>query len=171
MEIDEWSRQLSVILDGTFLCTRRVARDLVAAGASGSIVNVISTAGHQGEPGNVAYCTGKAGLLNFTRSVAMELAGHRIRVNSLTPTATDPSDSFDRAERWGRARPPESLIELFEPYRRGVPMKRLPTPVDYGKAVVFLSSEDARFITGTDLRVDAGAVARYWAWDPETKQS
>jgi NAD(P)-dependent dehydrogenase (short-subunit alcohol dehydrogenase family) len=168
MELDEWRRQLAVMLDGTFLCTRRIAKDLVAAGAEGSIVNVISTAGHQGQPGNVGYCTAKAGLLNFTRSVAMELAKHRIRVNSLTPTATDPTDSFDRAERWGRARPSEEWTELFEPFRKGVPMQRLPTPADYAKAVVFLSSDDAQFITGTDLKVDAGALSRYWAWNPET---
>ena len=45
-------------------------------------------------------------------------------------------------------------------------MQRLPVPSDYGHAAVFLASDDARMITGTDLRVDAGAVARYWAWDP-----
>ena len=46
-------------------------------------------------------------------------------------------------------------------------MKKLPVPSDYGKAVVFLASDDAAMITGTDLRVDAGAIARYWAWDPK----
>ena len=76
---------------------------MIARGAGGAIINIISTAGHQGEPGNIAYCTAKCGLINFTRSAAMELVRHGIRVNSLTPTATDPSESFDRAERWGRA--------------------------------------------------------------------
>ena len=69
----------------------------------GNIINIISTAGHQGEPDNIAYCTGKSGLLNFTRSAAMELVGRGIRVNSLTPTATDPAESIERAARWGRA--------------------------------------------------------------------
>jgi NAD(P)-dependent dehydrogenase (short-subunit alcohol dehydrogenase family) len=50
-----------------------------------------------------------------------------------------------------------------------VPMQKLPAPSDYGKAAVFLASDDAAMITGTDLRVDAGAVARYWAWDPASK--
>ena len=169
MEHAEWARQLAVILDGAFLCTRAVASRLVAAGRPGSIVNVISTAGHQGQPGNVGYCTAKAGLLNFTRSVAMELATRGIRVNSVTPTATDPSESLDRAERWGRKRPSAGIAAVFEPFRRRVPMQQLPVPSDYARAVVFLASDDARFITGIDLRVDAGAVARYWAWDPGAK--
>ena len=57
-------------------------------------------------------------------------------------------------------------VTLMEPFRRGVPMQRLPKPTDYGLAAAFLVSDDAAMITGTDLRVDAGAVARYWAWDP-----
>jgi NAD(P)-dependent dehydrogenase (short-subunit alcohol dehydrogenase family) len=166
MPLAEWSRQLAVILDGAFLCTAAAARAMVERKQGGSIINVISTAGHQGQPRNVGYCTAKAGLLNFTRSVAMELAPHGIRVNSLTPTATDPSESLDRAERWGRKRPSERIVQAFESFRRGVPMQRLPVPSDYGRAVVYLASDDARSVTGTDLRVDAGAVARYWAWNP-----
>jgi NAD(P)-dependent dehydrogenase (short-subunit alcohol dehydrogenase family) len=162
----EWSRQLAVILDGAFLCTQAVARRMVERGIRGCIVNVISTAGHQGQPGNIGYCTAKAGLLNFTRSAAMELARHGIRVNSLTPTATDPREALDRAVRWGRGRPDERVLAVLEPFRRRVPMQALPAPSDYARAVVFLASEDARFVTGADLRVDAGAVGRYWAWDP-----
>jgi NAD(P)-dependent dehydrogenase (short-subunit alcohol dehydrogenase family) len=161
-----WSRQLAVILDGAFLCTKVVAADMVARRNGGAIINIISTAGHQGQPGNVGYCTAKAGLLNFTRSVAMELAPHGIRVNSLTPTATDPREAIERAVRWGRARPSDAIVQLFEPFRRSVPMQSLPTPTDYAHAVTFLASDDAGHMTGADLRVDAGALARYWAWNP-----
>ncbi|HYA35250.1 MAG TPA: SDR family oxidoreductase [Candidatus Binataceae bacterium] len=170
MSIEEWNRQIAVILTGAFLFTKHVARSMVEQGRKGAIINIISTAGHQGEPNNIAYCTAKSGLLNFTRSAAMELVGHGIRVNSLTPTATDPADSFDRAERWGRAqRNLEQYRAAFEPFRRRAPMLKLPTPRDYGRAAVFLASDDAAMITGTDLRVDAGAVARYWAWDPSER--
>src|SRR5271166_2548031 len=170
MPLDEWQRQLEIILGGTFLFTKHVARSMIEQGRKGAIINIISTAGHQGEPNNIAYCTGKSGLLNFTRSAAMELVAHRIRVNSLTPTATDPSESFERAARWGReARSPERPVAAMEPYRRGVPMQKLPKPSDYGRAAAFLVSDDAAMITGVDLRVDAGAVARYWAWDPASK--
>lgn len=166
MTLPEWSKQLAVILDGAFLCTRAVARRMVDQGRGGAIVNVISTAGHQGQPRNVGYCTAKAGLLNFTRSIAMELAAHGIRVNSLTPTATDPEEAMERAERWGRPRPDARIVAFFEGFRRGVPLQRLPRPGDYASAVAFLCSDEARFVTGADLRVDSGALARYWAWDP-----
>jgi NAD(P)-dependent dehydrogenase (short-subunit alcohol dehydrogenase family) len=167
MSLAEWRKQTDVILTGAFLLTKYVAQSMIERGVAGRILNIISTAGHQGEPGNIAYSTSKCGLLNFTRSAAMELVGHNIRVNSLTPTATDPAESFERAARWGReARSPAALTALMEPFRRGVPMQKLPKPTDYGLAAAFLVSDDAAMITGTDLRVDAGAVARYWAWDP-----
>jgi NAD(P)-dependent dehydrogenase (short-subunit alcohol dehydrogenase family) len=167
MPFEEWNKQTGVILGGAFLFTKHACRAMISRGKGGSVINIISTAGHQGEPGNVAYSTAKSGLLNFTRSVAMELVGHGIRVNSLTPTATDPAESFERGARWGRStRMPESLDRLMKPFRMGVPMQKLPVPSDYGRAAVFLASDDASMITGTDLRVDAGAVARYWAWNP-----
>jgi NAD(P)-dependent dehydrogenase (short-subunit alcohol dehydrogenase family) len=167
MSFAEWQQQTGIILGGTFLFTKHVAAMMIARGAGGAIINIISTAGHQGEPDNIAYCTAKSGLLNFTRSAAMELVRHGIRVNSLTPTATDRSESFDRAERWGRAvTRPEDLPARMHPFRARVPMQKLPRPSDYGHAAVFLASEGAAMITGTDLRVDAGAIARYWAWDP-----
>ncbi|HEX7758502.1 MAG TPA: SDR family NAD(P)-dependent oxidoreductase [Caulobacteraceae bacterium] len=167
MPLDEWRKQTDVILTGAFLMTKHVARAMIERGVAGRILNIISTAGHQGEPGNIAYSTAKCGLLNFTRSAAMELVGYGIRVNSVTPTATDPSESFERAARWGRqARSPAALTAVMEPFRRGVPMQKLPKPTDYGLAAAFLVSDEAAMITGADLRVDAGAVARYWAWDP-----
>jgi NAD(P)-dependent dehydrogenase (short-subunit alcohol dehydrogenase family) len=167
MPFDEWNRQTGVILGGAFLFTKHVCAAMIARQAGGVVINIVSTAGHQGEPGNIAYSTAKGGLINFTRSAAMELVGHHIRVNSLTPTATDPSESFERARRWGReVRQPPGLARIMDGFRTRIPMQKLPVPSDYGRAAVFLASDDAGMITGTDLRVDAGAVARYWAWDP-----
>jgi NAD(P)-dependent dehydrogenase (short-subunit alcohol dehydrogenase family) len=167
MSLEEWNRQLAVILGGTFLCTKYAAQAMIRQGDGGAIINIVSTAGHQGDPGNIAYGTAKAGLLNFTRSAAMELIPHAIRVNSLTPTATDPSEQFERATRWGRtAAPPPGLEQIMSRYRRRSPMGKLPRPSDYGKAAVFLASDDAAMITATDLAVDAGALGSYWGWDP-----
>ena len=167
MPVAEWRDQIDVILTGAFLFTQHVARAMIAGARKGSIINIISTAGHQGEPRNVAYSTAKCGLINFTRSSAMELADKGIRVNSLTPTATDPSESFERAVRWGRpAVDGAGVLKVMESFRLRVPLQKLPVPTDYGRAAVFLASDDAGMITGTDLRVDAGALARYWAWDP-----
>jgi NAD(P)-dependent dehydrogenase (short-subunit alcohol dehydrogenase family) len=167
MTLDEWQRQIGVILTGAFLFTKYVARQMIDTGRRGSIINIISTAGHQGEPENIAYCTAKSGLLNFTRSAAMELIAHGVRVNSLTPTATDPAEGMDRSVRWGRNTPhAERIAAAFEPFRKRAPMQKLPSPRHYARAAVFLASDDAEMITGMDLRVDAGAIARYWAWDP-----
>jgi NAD(P)-dependent dehydrogenase (short-subunit alcohol dehydrogenase family) len=169
MPLAEWSQQTAVILTGAFLCTKYVAQSMIARARKGSIINIVSTAGHQGEPWNVGYSTGKGALLNFTRSVAMELGEYGIRVNSLTPTATDATEATARAERWGVTwnRPPRGQRQSFlaEP-RLGVPLRQLPSPRHYARAAVFLASDDAEMITGLDVRVDAGAVSRYWLWDP-----
>ena len=168
MSWGEWQRQSSIILGGAFLFTKYVGAAMVERNAGGVIVNIISTAGHQGEPRNICYSTSKGGLLNFTRSAAMEFAEHGIRVVSLTPTATDPAEQFERARRWGReAEPPPGIEALVEKFAGRIPMQKLPAPTDYGRALCFLVSDDAAMITGADLRVDAGALARYWAWQPQ----
>jgi NAD(P)-dependent dehydrogenase (short-subunit alcohol dehydrogenase family) len=163
MPRDRWDRQLAVNLTGTFLCTKHVARLMVEQGRRGSIIVIVSTAGHQGQAGNIGYCTSKSGLLNFTRAAAMDLARHGIRVNSLTPTATDPEEGLARATAWGRtpAAPRRSLD-----FAGMIPMGRLPGPRHYARSAVFLASDDAEMITGCDLRVDAGAIAKYWPWIP-----
>ncbi len=85
-DLDTWNRVLGVILTGTFVCSQQVARQMVSQGQGGAIVNLVSTSGHRGETGRIAYGVAKSGLLNLTRSMAMQLAPHGIRVNSVTPT-------------------------------------------------------------------------------------
>jgi NAD(P)-dependent dehydrogenase (short-subunit alcohol dehydrogenase family) len=164
MPLDRWSRQIAVNLTGTFLCTKHVARLMVDRNTGGSIIVIVSTAGHQGQAGNIGYCTSKSGLLNFTRAAAMDLARHRIRVNSLTPTATDAHEGIERGVAWGRPRPERRDGPLD--FAKMVPMGQLPSPRHYARAAVFLASDDAEMITGMDLRVDAGAIAKYWPWIP-----
>jgi NAD(P)-dependent dehydrogenase (short-subunit alcohol dehydrogenase family) len=171
MPLAEWTRQTAIILTGAFLFTKHVTQLMIDQRRSGSIINIVSTAGHQGEPWNIGYCTGKSGLLNFTRSVAMELAEYGIRVNSLTPTATDTAEGLARAAEWGvplrrPTHPSPRRRGFLSGATPGVPLGKRPSPADYAKAAVFLASDDAAMITGTDLRVDAGALARYWMWDP-----
>ncbi len=170
MPLDEWRHQTDVILTAAFLFTKHAARRMIDQSRKGSIINIVSTAGHQGEPGNIGYGTAKGGLLNFTRAAAMELARHGIRVNSLTPTATDPAEGIDRAARWGvkwpAAREGQRAKGLLQNASRGVPLLQLPSPRHYASAAVFLASEDAEMITAFDLRVDGGALSRYWVWSP-----
>jgi NAD(P)-dependent dehydrogenase (short-subunit alcohol dehydrogenase family) len=164
----EFRQQLDVTVCSAFLFTKYVARAMIEQGRGGSIITLISTEGHQGYPGSVGYGTAKSGLLNFTRAVAMELAEHRIRVNSLSPTSTDPSEGIDRAREWGLEWQAHSEVRGpgFPPGNSGVPLGQRPSPRHYGRAAVFLASDDAEMITGFDLRVDAGTVAKYWRWMP-----
>jgi NAD(P)-dependent dehydrogenase (short-subunit alcohol dehydrogenase family) len=172
MPSDEWRRQIDIILTGYFLFSKYAAQMMIDLGRHGNIINIVSTEGHQGNVGSIGYGTAKAGLLNFTRQCAMELAEYGIRVNSLTPTATDPREGMARADRWGVTwGPPRSafasgLSGLIEERRKMTPMLKLPSPSDYAKAAVFLASDDASMITGLDLRVDAGNIAKYWGWNP-----
>lgn len=163
MPFDDFRRQLDVILGGSFLFTRAAARSMIETGTAGSIVNVLSTAAWQGQPGNVGYSTGKSGLVNFTRSVAMELSPYGIRVNGFTPTATAPTDPASLSQT-------QQLITDPGCYRIDfagqIPLSRLPTPADYVGAVVFLASDEAAMITGTNITVDGGATAKYWPWTP-----
>jgi NAD(P)-dependent dehydrogenase (short-subunit alcohol dehydrogenase family) len=172
VSLHEFQRQLDVGLGGTLLFTKHVARSMIEHRRRGSIINIGSTEGHQGNIGNIAYGTAKAGLLQFTRCAAMELAEFGIRVNSLSPTGTNPDEGIERAAAWGVTWKPG----LQGPARtdtsfgdQGIPLGRRPSPRHYARAVVFLASDDAEMITGIDLRVDAGTVSRYWRWNPGTK--
>ena len=73
-ELSDWQKVLDVILTGTFIVSQRVAKQMVAQGEGGAVVNIISTSGHRGETARIAYGTAKSGLLNFTRSMATQLA-------------------------------------------------------------------------------------------------
>ena len=87
-DVAEWRKVVDVILTGTFIVSQQVSRQMVAQGEGGAIVNIVSTSGHRGETGRVAYGSAKAGVLNLTRSMALQLAADNIRVNSVTPTNT-----------------------------------------------------------------------------------
>jgi 3-oxoacyl-[acyl-carrier protein] reductase len=144
--IDDWHRTIETILTGTFLTSRAFARRLLAAKKPGAIVNLGSTSGHRGRANAIAYSAAKGGILNMTRSMAIELAPHGIRVNSASPTRTIPVGELPEGDHAS----PES-----------VPLGRLGTPDDIAEAIAFLVSDHARFITGEDLRVDGGTQATW----------
>jgi NAD(P)-dependent dehydrogenase (short-subunit alcohol dehydrogenase family) len=164
MPVEQYRRQIDIILGGAFLFTRAAGRAMIAAANGGSIINVLSTAAWQGQPGNIGYSTAKSGLINFTRSAAMELAEHGIRVNGFTPTATQPQDPEILARMAAMTREPGKYPMDFTTQ---FPMKRLPTPDDYVGSIVFLASDDSQMITGSNITVDGGATAKYWPWVPQ----
>lgn len=174
MAADEFRRQIDVIVAGAFLFTKHSARSMIERGRRGSIITIISTEGHQGNPGSIGYGTAKGALVNFTRAAAMDLAPHGIRVNSLCPTGTDPSEGIERAAAWGVEWKPDA--PAFAAPRadttsgaQGIPLGKRPSPRHYARAAAFLASDDAEMITGLDLRVDGGTFSRYWRWNPGAK--
>jgi NAD(P)-dependent dehydrogenase (short-subunit alcohol dehydrogenase family) len=171
VSLSEFRQQVDVGLIGAFLFTKHVAKSMVMRGCRGSIVNIGSTEGHQGNLGNIAYGTAKGALLQFTRAAAMDLAEHGIRVNSLSPTGTDPREGRDRAIEWGVKWDQAQTVAPRPDMTwgdQGIPLGKRPSPSHYAQGVVFLASGDSEMITGTDIRIDGGAVSRYWRWNPGT---
>jgi NAD(P)-dependent dehydrogenase (short-subunit alcohol dehydrogenase family) len=146
VDLNDWRRTLDVILTGTFLCSRGVAQRLVDAQRPGTIINLGSTSGHRARAGAVAYCSAKAGILNLTRAMAVELAPHGIRVCSASPTRTGTGPL---------------MTGLVHTSAKGIPLARLGEPEDIADVIAFLASDAARFITGEDVRVDGGTLATW----------
>jgi NAD(P)-dependent dehydrogenase (short-subunit alcohol dehydrogenase family) len=149
VSVAEWRRVLDVNMTGTFLCSQGVARRLIEAKKPGVIVNIASTSGHMGRTNAIAYCSSKGGVLNMTRAMAVDLAPHGIRVVSVTPTKT--GVSVGALETAG--------IRTVDE----VPLGRLGDPQEQANAVLFALSDLASFITGSDIRVDGGALATWGA--------
>ena len=164
MPVDAFRAQIDVSLTGTLVMTKLVARSMIERGIGGSIINIMSTAAWQGQAGNIGYCTAKSGLINFTRSAAMELAPYAIRVNGFTPTATMP-DAPDLADAFTTATSQLTANGRMD-FQGQNPWPRLPTPSDYVQPLVFLASDDSTLMTGSNITVDGGALAKYWPQPP-----
>jgi NAD(P)-dependent dehydrogenase (short-subunit alcohol dehydrogenase family) len=165
MPLDSFRQQVDITLGGTFIMSKLVAQSMIDRGIGGSIINVLSTAAWQGQAGNIGYCTAKSGIINFTRSAAMELAMHGIRVNGFTPTSTMPDDP-ELAAGFSAAVATMAAAGTMDFVGRN-PWHRLPTPSDYVASVVFLASDDSALMTGSNITVDGGALAKYWPQSPK----
>jgi NAD(P)-dependent dehydrogenase (short-subunit alcohol dehydrogenase family) len=145
---DHWDRILQVNLRGMFLVAQAVARRMVARG-TGVIVNMASTNALGGEEELAHYNASKGGVLQLTRTMAVELGRHGIRVNCLCPgfIRTPLNDAISD----------EAFIEAYE--RDKIPLRRAGTPDEVAAAYAFLASEDASFIHGEALVIDGGQVA------------
>ena len=152
-ETDEhWRNVLDINLTGAFIATQEAARRMIARGTGGAIINVSSVAQFAAQEGASAYCAGKAGLDGLTKSAAIELAAHGIRVNSIAPgdIHTEQSDQQreDAVERGATGR-----------FFRDTPLDRRGTPEEIGRVAVFLASDEASFVTGATWLVDGGFLS------------
>jgi len=154
-ESDEtiWDETLNVNLKGTFFCVRAALPALRKKG--GAIVNMASVAGLQGSAEGAVYSASKGGVVNLTRALAMELAPD-IRVNCVCPGWVD-TDMLRREYVDLAADPAAAEREAIEE----APLKRVATPEEVAKAIAYLASRDARFITGVALPMDGGISAGY----------
>jgi 3-oxoacyl-[acyl-carrier protein] reductase len=130
------------------LCTQRVARTMVANGTGGSIISVTSIEGVRAAPGYAAYAAAKAGVINFTKTAALELATHGIRVNALAPDIT-------MTEGMASVAPPGAE----ERFGFTVPMGRPGHVDEMAGAAVFLASDLSSYVTGQTIHVDGGTEA------------
>jgi NAD(P)-dependent dehydrogenase (short-subunit alcohol dehydrogenase family) len=141
---EEWDRTMNVCLRSVWYCTRYAAKVMIDQKRKGKIINIASTSGHWGRKEATAYTTAKAGVLNLTRSIAVQLAPEGIRVNSISPNRI--------GSPVGQEEVPENRSVKNLAGRRGMPM-------DIAKAAVFLASTESDFIYAVDLPVDGGALA------------
>jgi NAD(P)-dependent dehydrogenase (short-subunit alcohol dehydrogenase family) len=149
MEESFWDRIMAVNLKGNFLCSQAVARQMVAQGEGGRIVNITSTAGANARPGASAYASSKAGIIQFTKVLALELGAHGITVNAVGPGMTLTGSEV-------KAAPTDEYQKAFVGQ---VPMGRPGAPADIAAAVAFLASGDAAYINGQVIFVDGGYSA------------
>lgn len=144
MEESDWDQVIDINLKGVYLCCRAAA-EVMEPGSK--IVNISSIAAFKGFDGLVHYCASKGGVNGFTRALALELAGKQINVNAVAPGAIEtPGASMDEEQK-------KQTIAM-------IPKGRIGTPEDIAKAVGFLASDDADYITGQVLIVDGGWMVR-----------
>jgi NAD(P)-dependent dehydrogenase (short-subunit alcohol dehydrogenase family) len=144
MTPDDWDRTLETNLRGTFFCSQRAAREMIARGDGGRIVNIGSIHGFAAAPNHAHYEASKGGINMLTKACAVEWAPHDIQVNVVAPGAIE-------VERYAQ-------IADYDPqaWGRAIPAGRVGTPDDVAPIVVFLASESARYITGQIIWVDGG---------------
>jgi len=143
MEDADWDAVLKVNLSSAFFCTRAAAKHMVRQ-RSGSIINMASYSGLEGNRGQANYSASKAGMIGLTKTTAKELAGKNVRCNAVAPgfIQTEMTDVLPQQAK-------DVALSL-------IPLKRFGQPADVARAVAFLASDDSGYITGQVLSVDGG---------------
>jgi NAD(P)-dependent dehydrogenase (short-subunit alcohol dehydrogenase family) len=153
-----WDALYRANLRHVLLCTQRIARQLVSAGRPGSIISVTSIEGVRAAPGYAAYAAAKAGVINYTKTAALELAPHGIRVNAIAPDIT-------LTEGLAQLSTDAAVTDMGDI----VPLGRPGHVDEIASAAVFLASDMSAYLTGQTLHIDGGThAASGWYHDPQT---
>ncbi len=163
--VEDWEKTISVLLTGAFLGSKHAARVMIPKG-SGSIINTSSIAGVTGGLAPHAYSTAKHGVIGLTRTVASEMAAHGVRVNAVAPGNTISAMTADVMTG-----DHSNLDQAATVIQSKSPLGIAGEPDDIAGAVVYLASDDSRYITGHTLVIDggqvnAGSVPRFHMADP-----
>jgi 2-hydroxycyclohexanecarboxyl-CoA dehydrogenase len=142
----DWEKVIAINLYGTLHCCKAVLPVMIAQGY-GKVVNIASDAGRVGSSGEAVYSATKGGIIAFTKTLAREMARHKINVNCICP---GPADTLLFAQI-GEENP-----KLREALEKAIPFRRLARPEDVANAVAFLASDEAEYITGQTLSVSGG---------------
>lgn len=147
--LSDWKRSLDVNLTGVFLMCKYAIPHIVRSGG-GAVVNIASVLGHVGATNRVAYCTQKGAILSLTRAMAVDHSKQGVRVVSVSPGPVGTErylETYGGREAANKARGADTLLG------------RIAEPEEVARTIMFLASDAASYITGTDLLVDAGIVA------------
>jgi NAD(P)-dependent dehydrogenase (short-subunit alcohol dehydrogenase family) len=154
---DEWDRCVGVNLKGLYFATSAAIPHLEASG--GSVVNLSSDAGVQGNAGAAVYCASKGGVSNLTRALALELAPRGVRVNAVCPGDVDTPMLAFQAETYGADDPQAYRDRLLAAYPQGAGRARFVTADEVAELVWFLAQPAAAAITGANVSIDLGLSA------------
>lgn len=156
MADEDFKKVLDVNLHGAFLCTKYASEQMISQGRGGKIINITSIdALHPSMVGLAHYDASKHGLWGFTKNVALELAQHKIWVNAVAPGGiTTPGVAKMQAP----AQPGVDMSKVLEAFMAKIPMHRMGDPDEIGKVVLFLASDMASYMTGSQIVVDGGAL-------------
>ena len=159
LEEDAFDLVMRVNVKGTFLCSRAVARHMIARGGGGRIINISSVSGKVGLPKFAAYCASKFAVRGFTQSLALELAPHDITVNAICPglLATERIDDMAAALAPPGFSAGEHRQRMIDRAVESIPLGRMLDTGDVAAMAAFLASNEAAFITGSSPTVDGGA--------------